>query len=173
MNGIAIPWSYYKRNCRTLMSIEPVNYDFLLSYSKMDVCLGFLLFYFWLCPSSSSVIWLYALEAESSEGGWETTPSFSLLPDSETCSGTLGRSRQASVVQVLWSILVEAALSRPVRLVLTFLGGMMITMMQDGYNCYEARLHSLKRRTRTKTGRNLLGCYIYKVGCTLVYRKHI
>ena len=157
------------------MSIEPVNHGFLLSYDKMGVCLGFLLiFSFWLCSASSSNIWLSDLEAESSEGAGETTSSSSLLPDSETGSGTLGRSGQASVVQVLWIILVVAASSRPACLALPFLGGVMITRMQDCYdvchNCLGVRLDSLKRRTRMRIGRNVLGLYSRQVRTWLQLR---
>lgn len=49
-------------------------------------------------------------------------------------------------------------------LAIPFLGGMMITRMQDGYdvchNCCGVRLHSLKRRTRMRTGRNVLFFFI-------------
>ena len=86
------------------------------------------------------------MEAKLSEGGGETTHLSSLLQDSETDSGTLGWSGRDPVEQVLWIILVVAALSHPVCLYLPFIGGMMITRMQDGYdashNCSSSQLHS-------------------------------
>ena len=123
----------------------PFSHWFII-WVRWVYVLVFFFFCFSLCPPSSSDIWLSDLEAESSEGGGETTPSSSLLPDSETGSGTL---------------------AHPVCLALPFLGGMMITRMQDGYdvchNCCGVRLHSLKRRTRMRTGRNVLGFYSRQV----------